>query len=459
MKCEQAKQLMNAYVDGEINQHENHKLQEHLDTCESCTVEFEEIKYMIQLMGEVDLKELPIGFEEELHSKLIMASNEMIIEKNLEPTKNAVDHSDTINPNFIQKITRFIRKFKPSSKSFSLAAIPLVMLLVVFATKDMWLGGTKSAQDEATRSIGFVEETTYAGEESNGELAAKSLNFNTTLTATANEAKSENLSTFTENATGATIYGTEMPEAIADEVDYREGRMIIKTSNLFMDVEKYDSVLETIKTSVEAAGGYIENENTGYNYYNSETDNLKSGSLTIRIHSEGYQSILAQVKSMGLVRSDSSSSDDITKNYRDTASEVENLKVTETRLREIMAQATTVADILSIENELTRIRGDINMYQKQLKDWEALVDMTTIYVQLNEVKHLEPSVEPIDDSLFSKAKDGFINTINQIKRAVEGFIIWFIASLPVLVILGIAIFIIWIIYRKKIKKGGTKNEK
>ena len=70
MKCEQAKQLMHSSVEGLLNEQEIHKLNSHLDTCEACTVEYEEIKYMIQLMGEIDLKELPIGFEEELHNKL-----------------------------------------------------------------------------------------------------------------------------------------------------------------------------------------------------------------------------------------------------------------------------------------------------------------------------------------------------------------------------------------------------
>jgi len=174
--------------------------------------------------------------------------------------------------------------------------------------------------------------------------------------------------------------------------------------------------------------------------------------------SDAYITTLEQIKAVGLVTMNTSNASDITKAYRDTAAEIENLKVTEVRLREIMNQAVEIADILTIENELTRVRGSISSYEKQIKDWESLVDMTTITVELNEVKSLKPKVEPIDDSLFGKAKEGLINTINDIRRTVENLVIWLIANSPILVLLAIAAYIICIIYKKR-KKGGTKNEK
>ncbi|MDN5352611.1 MAG: hypothetical protein PWQ12_1532, partial [Clostridiales bacterium] len=77
MNCENAIELMNAAIDGTINANEQAKLERHLETCESCTIEFEDLKYLVQVMGDTDLKALPLGFEEELHEKLVTAASEI----------------------------------------------------------------------------------------------------------------------------------------------------------------------------------------------------------------------------------------------------------------------------------------------------------------------------------------------------------------------------------------------
>ncbi len=438
MECEQARRMMHAFVDKEINEQELKKLNDHIDSCESCTVEFEELKYMVQLMGEIDLKELPLGFENELHEKLIIASKEMASEK---PIVNRTH----LFGSFIGKLSQF----KMKRSYYAYAAIPVIMVITIFASKG-FLGLQKSQDAVAMENYDMLQETTAAvmyGESTDSNRAG--------VAVTPSFSQPENAFTKGSNP-------TSVPEATQSATDitneYREGRMIIQTANLRMDVEKYDDVMSQLKAMVTGSGGYIENESTSFKNYISDTDNLKYGYITIRMPSDAYSVTLSQIKALGLVTMDASNASDITKAYRDTAAEIENLKVTEGRLREIMAQAVEIVDILAIENELTRVRGNISTYEKQIKDWESLVDMTTITLEINEVKSLKPKVESIDDSLFGKAKEGLINTINDIRRTIENLVIWLVANSPILVLLAIAAFIISNIYKKR-KRGGTKNEK
>ena len=427
MRCEQARQLMNAYVDREINDQELNKLNVHLDSCESCTVEFEELKYMVQLMGEIDLKELPLGFEEELHEKLILAAQEVKAENRVNEKQKGLSN-----------IFNVVKQFKWKRIYTAYVALPLVLVMVVLASKGLNLGGAKNESAMAASDLddGYMVMETTAAMFGRGEMESE---------------EGASFSKSMDSANYLTIAPSEAPpEAqITSEGDYREGRMIIQTASLNMDVEKYDQVMETLKNKVAKSGGYVENESTSFKTYYSDTDNLKQGYITIRIPANGYNAILSEIKALGLVTMESSNANDITKMYRDTASEIENLKVTENRLREIMEKAVEIEDILAIENELSRVRSSINMYQKQIKDWEALVDMTTITVQLNEVKSLKPVVEPIDDSLFGKAKEGFIRSINNIRRSIENLIIWIVANSPFLVMLTILAFVISVIYKKR----------
>lgn len=440
MNCEQARQLMNAFIDAEINEQENNKLNAHLDSCESCTVEFEELKYMTLLMGEIELKELPPGYEEELHEKLLLASSEI-------SEKKVLDHSQP--DGLFSNAFRSLKSIKFNKKFYAYAAIPAVLLIMVFATKDFW---NTSKGDSALADENYmVMETTAAAMEMDYGKSEDGANGAGFVTSSAPE--------FTANddvrlKSNLTVTGTQgSNEETFVESSYRNGRMIIQTANVQMDIEKYDDVMAQLKAYVTDANGYIENESTSFKYYNSDTDQLKYGYVTLRIPAEGYNSVLEQIKNLGLVTNDSSNATDVTKAYRDTAAEIENLKITESRLREIMNQAVEIADILSIENELTRVRGDINSYEKQIKDWESLVDLTTITVSLNEVKNLKPVVEPIDESLWGKAREGFIKTINAIKHFIEQLFIWVIAKSPYLIGLAIIAIFTNIIYKKRRKNS------
>ena len=445
MNCEQAKQLMNAFVDNELNDQELNKLNAHLDSCESCTVEFEELKYMVLLMGEIELKELPKGYEEELHEKLLLASTEMkeleLSDHIINETNDNASHKENDGP--MSGIVRSLKNFKFNKKFYTYAAIPAVLIIMVFATKDFW---SLSKNESAVSDEYYVMETTAAALEMDQGRGEEGADF---VAGSAPEVSFNESMTLKSNAvtTSAQIPDDENP---AEEV-YRDGRMIIQSASIQMDIEKYDDVMSRLKTFVANANGYIENESTSFKYYNSDTDQLKYGYVTLRIPAEGYNSILEQIKNLGLVTNDSSNATDVTKAYRDTASEIENLKITESRLREIMAQAVEISDILSIENELTRIRGNINSYEKQIKNWESLVDLTTITVTLNEVKNLKPVVEPLDESLWGKAKEGFIGTINAITHFVEQLFIWLIAKSPYLVGLAIIAIFTKLIYNKRRK--------
>ena len=224
--------------------------------------------------------------------------------------------------------------------------------------------------------------------------------------------------------------------------------MIIQSRNINIEIVNYDEAESDLKQKAIEWGGYIENESTSKQGYNLEND-LKNGSLIIRIPNEKFEEMMALLKGYGNVIYDNVYAQDVTKEYRDTAQEVENFKLTEERFRELLKTASDMKDVLAIENELTRIRSQINQYERQLKDWEVLVDLSSISVDIREVNSLKPVIEPIDDSLFGKAKAEFIQTINGLRFLLENVFIWTVANSPILIILGFGVIVWWRKTKKK----------
>lgn len=400
MTCEHMRELMNASIDGSIQPIDQLKLEKHLDSCESCTVEFEDLKCIASTLEELTLKPLPEDFEESLRIKLRAVVQD-------QPKK---------------KVIPFKKRYMAAT------GVAAVLLFSVYLSQYTNFKGNSSNDFEMMGITGSRNDMNTSS------APMESFDYGEVVEAPAMEPM-QNKATFT---------------AVTEE--YRQDRMIIKSASISLDVEKYDDIVQRITTWTTEGGGYVENLSTSLKTNYTDQENLKYGYITLRIPTAGYDSMLSQIKALGNVTNEYSDAYDVTKAYRDTAAEIENLKLTEARFREILSQAQDVNDILSVENELTRIRGQINQYTRQIKDWEALVDMTTITISLNEVKNLKPVIERIDDSLWGRAKDGFIDTINGIKNFIEHAIVWLISSIPLIVIITPIAYIAYRILKRRFKR-------
>ncbi|GAU77397.1 DUF4349 domain-containing protein [Fusibacter sp. 3D3] len=426
MKCDDARLLMNLAIDDEINHEDLSQLNAHLDHCEQCTVEYEELKYLKELMGEMEMKELPNDFEKELHVRLLEA--------------NFLNRRDKMP----EQKTKMLGKLKDwvTGHGQYVVAAAAIALIVLISNNPIRLGGYKSAESMDGQAplfaAGKMEENASAyGMDASAPQAAEM------ATETADE-RGIGGGALDDKTTSAPQEKPSASNRAINNDSYRTDRMIIKSGNINLEIVDYDGILDDIKQNVITWGGYIENESTSKSSYNARNpqDDLKYGSVIVRIPNDKFEEMMSLLKSYGNVIYDNVYAQDVTKEYRDTAQEVENLKLTETRFRELLLTATDMEDVLAIENELTRIRSQINQYERRLKDWEVLVDLSSISVELNEVKSLEPVFEPIDDSLFGKAKSELIKTINNIRKWLENIFIWVIANSPILVLIGI-VAVIW----------------
>ncbi|MBN2796037.1 MAG: zf-HC2 domain-containing protein [Clostridia bacterium] len=77
MKCNEFELLIDAYVDGELK--ETKAFEEHLKTCETCRLLYEETMAIKTLLQDLDEVPLPDDFEATLHDKLVEASKEQKI--------------------------------------------------------------------------------------------------------------------------------------------------------------------------------------------------------------------------------------------------------------------------------------------------------------------------------------------------------------------------------------------
>ncbi len=236
-----------------------------------------------------------------------------------------------------------------------------------------------------------------------------------------------------------------------------ETRKLIKTYNINLETKNFDELLITVNSKISSLGGYLQNIDT-YNgsSYSSYTSN-RTSNMTVRIPSDKLEEFVNFVGEAANITSKSLSVEDVTLQYVDHESRKETYEIEEERLLEMLEKCETVEDMISIESRLSDVRYNIESLESTLRTYDNLVDYSTVYLYINEVKELtEPEPEGFISELGSSFKDGLESAFDGLKD----FVIWLANALPTLVIFAVIIVIIVFIIKgisKKKKKSNLKK--
>jgi len=174
----------------------------------------------------------------------------------------------------------------------------------------------------------------------------------------------------------------------------------------------------------------------------SSDSGTKSGNITIKIPEKRFEEFGDSIGQIGEIKSKEISAYDVTEEYIDLQARLKNLKNQEKRYIELLGMAKDVQDVLAIEAQLGRIRGEIESYEGRIKYLENTTTYGTFYINIYEPEEIvhEWGIK----NAFNRAIDAFITSVAGI-IILGGFLI------PIAILIG-AIYLI----RKYIKKRLNK---
>ncbi|OGO77154.1 MAG: hypothetical protein A2Y23_14165 [Clostridiales bacterium GWB2_37_7] len=435
MKCINIKELMSAYIDNEINEVDKAKFEKHIAQCPQCKEEYELLKDVVLECSEIDEVELPEDFREMLHNKLMEAK----------ATK-------------ANRFTGFMRK---NSWKAGAGAVAAVLILAIALNS---LGLNKSTEyslgaPEARGEFGAAYDMTANDSVRNKGTGMEGAPTPAAAPSMPSEGRAKMEVSFNESMTGSE--GENQSQIFAtSEVAPQQTRKIIKNGNVSLKVTDVQTRINEITALAEQGGGYVESsyvdnivqprmEAVQDAKIATETTTMIAN-MTIKVPAEKFEGSFQTIIGMGKLINQNSNSTDVTIQYRDLEARIANLKVQETHLQEIMTKATTVEDTLKVEVELNRVRTEIDIMTGSLKNWDQMVEYSTIYINMTEVKEAE--IEKVDvPGVWQKAQEGFINAINNIQNGIEKLLVFLVSAVPYIVILGVgSLFaILWIRRKNK----------
>lgn len=234
-------------------------------------------------------------------------------------------------------------------------------------------------------------------------------------------------------------------------------RLVIKNANLSIIVVDPAKSMDAISQMASDMGGYVVSSNL-YKITTDQGQEIPQAQITIRVPSEKLDEALTKIKAQTKdptkdVQSENSSGQDVTDQYTDLQSRLRNLEDAEAQLREIMASATKTEDVLSVFNQLTSIREQIEVLKGQIKYYEESAALSAINVDLV----AEASIKPLTIAGWQPvgvARDAAQALIKGL-QVVVNVVIWLVIfALPI----GLVICLpIWLIVRAMRKRRARRK--
>lgn len=208
-------------------------------------------------------------------------------------------------------------------------------------------------------------------------------------------------------------------------------RMIIKTAELFCEVENFEAAAGRMRALAEESGGYLVSAQTSV-----RDDNRKSGMLTLRVPADKFETTLAALKKLvKKVETENLSGNDVTEEFYDLTARLENKRRAEQRFLEILKTANKTSEILEVEQALVNVREEIERLEGRKRFLSDQVALSTITVRLFEPR---PLITTGRDSFWGKLKRGFENGLAGFGDVLSGTITFVIAVLPLVPLFWLA---------------------
>jgi Domain of unknown function (DUF4349)/Putative zinc-finger len=211
--------------------------------------------------------------------------------------------------------------------------------------------------------------------------------------------------------------------------------MIARTASISLIVKDFGPVEATVKAIAQRHSGYIASLNTA-----SPQDSARTLSATLQIPSAQLESAVTELKQLGRVDQETQSGEEVTKEFIDRAARLKNARATEQRLLDVLREHTgKVKDILDAEQEIARVRGEIEQMEADQRALQTRVDFAT--VQLSVQEEYKASIQVTPPSTSTRLRNAAIQGYKTVVESVIGFGVWALQSLPALVLWALILFV------------------
>jgi hypothetical protein len=228
-----------------------------------------------------------------------------------------------------------------------------------------------------------------------------------------------------------------IPPPTLGESKHTAIKKIIKDGNMSIEVTDLQNSKKRVDSLVKLYNGYYAKESLN-NYRRTISYNLK-----IRVPNNNFEKLVADVeKGKGKINSKEIDARDVTDEFIDVETRLNNKRSYLKRYNELLNKAKTIKDIVQIEDKISEIEEEIESSVARLKYLNDQVDYSTLTLNISS------EVDEKDSN-----KDGFLSElIDSLEKGWTGFVLFLIILVRLLPMFLIAMADIYIVRRARRKR-------
>jgi hypothetical protein len=227
---------------------------------------------------------------------------------------------------------------------------------------------------------------------------------------------------------------------VAALAESRPDRHLIKNATLTLEARDVRQASTQLVAATRAARGYVADTK-------ESADELGRRTVTIqvRVPFDRFDRSVQQIEALGKLAEKQVTAEDVTEEFVDSEAKLRNLKRTELRLIAHLGRTARLSDILLVEKELNRVRGEIEQIEGRLRFLSHRVAFSTLTVTLSEAPGPQ-TITPPDSYNAGQQLTAAVRSLVAFGRVLWTLAIWLAVWALVWVPLALAG---WFAYRRR----------
>ncbi|HEY7023670.1 MAG TPA: DUF4349 domain-containing protein [Candidatus Limnocylindrales bacterium] len=216
-------------------------------------------------------------------------------------------------------------------------------------------------------------------------------------------------------------------------------QLIVYEGSIDLQVDDVGASVDQANQLIGGLGGHVASSNA------STKNDQDFATITYRIPAEKWDEALADMRAVGAkVLNETTTSEDVTGQVVDLNARIANAQASETALQAIMDKATTIDDVLSVQRELTQVRGDIESMTAQRDLLGNRAAFSTLTVSFETLVTQTQAVSGGWD--LGQVFDDAVAALVRVGQGVITLGVWLVVVVlpivvPLLVVLGVAVYL------------------